>query len=295
MPRASSPQLFPELERFVQENRLLENKKGILAVRIPRVLGRGRTAADGLALPPAEIERKRELLTLTLPPEADSDAGVQREIDEAREFVREHDERMRHPDEQRRFVLQALREVPEDKTGNKNNHFFAGRLVLVPEKGGKSWSWSMTPHYPVIAKIPSDIGYVVHAYEASERIVEECMMPVETFIDRLALAWGMAQHFGKNKNVLIADVAKFFKIAAQGDRFWRSPARRNFSDVPEAVFIANLINWKRNRASGPTAKFELVPATLNQAHGTKSRVFYVPSNPEGTSVQPMIYIRRSAK
>jgi hypothetical protein len=153
----------------------------------------------------------------------------------------------------------------------------------------------MTPHYPIISKIPADVDYVVSAYRASESIVDKWTLPVDRFLDRLALAWTIARHFGEGENVLIADVARLFKIAAQDERFWGSPARRNFEDVPEAVFIANLINWRRHRdAAGSAERFELVPATLNQAHGSKSRAFFVPSNAEGTIVRPMIYIRRQS-
>ena len=295
MSGTSAATLFPELERFIRESGMLKSATGILAVRLPRVLGRGKTGAEGLDLPPAEIERKRELLALKLPSEVDNHTGIQREIEEARQFVHEHDGKMRHSENRRRFAMEVLHNLSEKNTGAKDNHFFAGHLIFVPEKNGKSWSWSMTPYYPVISKIPPDVEYAVQAYEASVRIVEECTMPVETFIDRLSLAWSIARHFGKDKNVLIADVAKFFKIATQGDRFWRSPARRTFTDVPEAVFISNLIHWKRNRAGGESVEFELVPATLNQAHGPKSRAFYVPTNAEGTTVQPMIHIRRTAK
>lgn len=151
----------------------------------------------------------------------------------------------------------------------------------------------MTPHYPVIAKIPADIDYVVRAYAASERIVDKWTLPVDRFLDRLSLAWIMARHFGEGDNVFIADVARVFKIAAQDERFWGNPSRRNFEDVPEAVFIINLINWRRHRDTGTLREnFELIPATLNQAHGSKSRPFFVPGNTEGTTVRPMIYIRR---
>ena len=43
----------------------------------------------------------------------------------------------------------------------------------------------MTPHYPVIDKIPADIDYVVAAYAASEKIVERWTLPVDRFLDRL--------------------------------------------------------------------------------------------------------------
>lgn len=295
MSHTQSPSLFPELERFVARTGLLANAKGILSARLPRILGQGQTRAEGLDMPPATIERQQELLALTLPDEASRDLGVQGEIAEARRAVDAHTDHMRHPENRRRFAMQVLHRLEGVSTGNKDNQFFAGRLVLVPDKGGQNWAWSMTPHYPVIAKIPADIDYIVSAYEASERIVEKWTMPVDRFLDRLSLAWTMARHFGEGDNVFIADVARFFKVAAQDERFWGSPSRRNFEDVPEAVFIANLINWRRNRnAPGQRETFELVPATLNQAHGPKSRPFFVPGNAEGTVVRPMIYIRRQS-
>lgn len=294
MSDTANAQLFPELERYVERTGL-SNAKGILAARLPRILGQGKTRAEGLDMPPAAIERQQELLALSLPEDASKDPGVQREIEAARKAVNAHADQMRHPENRRRFALQVLRQLEAVSTGNKDNHFFAGHFVLVPDKSGLNWSWSMTPHYPMVPKIPADVDYVVKAYAASERIVEKWTMPVERFIDRLSLAWSIARHFSDGENVLIADVARVFKVAVQDDRFWGSPARRNFEDVPEAVFIINLINWRRNREAAAAASFELVPATLNQAHGTKSRAFFVPGNAEGTVVRPMIYIRRLGK
>lgn len=291
----SDAQLFPELERYVERTGLLANAKGILAARLPRILGQGKTRAEGLDMSPAAIERQQELIALSLPDDASKNPGVQREIEAARKAVDEHADQMRHPENRRRFALQVLRQLEGVSTGNKDNHFFAGHFVLVPDKSGLNWSWSMTPHYPMIPKIPADVDYVVKAYAASERIVEKWTMPVERFVDRLSLAWSVARHFSDGENVLIADVARVFKVAVQDDRFWGSPARRNFEDVPEAVFIINLINWRRNRDAAAGASFELVPATLNQAHGSKSRAFFVPGNAEGTVVRPMIYIRRLGK
>lgn len=297
MSLTQSQPLFPALERFVERTGLLANAKGIVAARLPRILGQGQTRADGLDMPPAAIERQQELLALTLPEEALRDSELQVEIIEARRAVDAHAEHMRHPENRRRFAMQVLQRIEGQgvATGNKDNSFFAGRLVLVPDKAGLSWAWSMTPHYPVIAKIPADAEYVVSAYAASERIVEKWTLPVDRFLERLSLAWTMARHFGDGDNVLIADVARFFKVAAQDERFWGSPSRRNFEDVPEAVFVANLINWRRQRGAAPEREsFELVPATLNQAHGPKSRAYFVPANAEGTVVRPMIFIRRQS-
>ena len=244
-------------------------------------------------MPPALIERQQDLIALSLPKEVVTRSDVVREIEEAKRAVKNHAERMRHSENRRRFALEVLSKLKGVRTGNKDNHFFAGRLVLVSDKSGQNWAWSMTPYYPVIDKIPADIDYVVGSYKTADQAVDKWTLPIEIFLDRLALAWVVARHFTNNDNVLIADVARLFKIAVQNQRFWGKPSRRNFEDVPEAVFIANLINWRRHKSSFEKHNtFELVPATLNQAHGTKSRPFFVPANAEGTVVRPMIYIRR---
>ena len=285
--------LFPAFERFVRQHGLLADAKGILAARLPRVLGQGKTRAEGLDLPPAALERQQELITLSLPKEIVLDPDVVNEIEEARKAVETHTERMRHSENRRRFALQALNQLEGVQSGIKDNQFYAGRLVLVSDASGQNWSWSMTPHYPLVDKIPADVNYVVNAYRVADQAVERWTLPAEQFFERLRLAWVMARHFTSSDDVLIADVARVFKIAIQDQRFWRRPSRRNFEDVPEAVFAINLINWRRHRtdfAEGDS--FELVPATLNQAHGSRSRPFFVPGNFEGTVVRPMIYLRR---
>ena len=290
---SASNHIFPAFENLVEEIGLLANAKGNLAARLPRILGQGQTRAEGLDMPPALIERQQDLIALSLPKEVVTRSDVVREIEEAKRAVKNHAERMRHSENRRRFALEVLSKLKGVRTGNKDNHFFAGRLVLVSDKSGQNWAWSMTPYYPVIDKIPADIDYVVGGYKAAVQAVDKWTLPIETFLDRLALAWVVARHFTNNDNVLIADVARLFKIAVQNQRFWGKPSRRNFEDVPEAVFIANLINWRRHKSSlEKHDDFELVPATLNQAHGTKSRPFFVPANAEGTVVRPMIYIRR---
>lgn len=286
--------LFPAFEKFVERNRLLDNAKGILAARLPRILGQGRTRAEGLDMAPAAIERQQELIALSLPADIALDPAVEEEVQKASRIVKLHVERMQSAENRRRFALEVLQKLDGISTGVKDNQFYAGRLILVSDGQGLNWAWSMTPHYPVIGKIPADVEYVMCAYTAAEQIVEKWTLPVEIFLDRLRLAWAIARHFeDKRADVLIADVARVYKVAAQNERFWNTPARRNFEDVPDAVFIANLINWRRNRdAVKQGVSFELVPATLNQAHGPNARAFFVPDNPEGTVVRPMIYMRR---
>ena len=212
--------LFPAFERFVEQQRLLANAKGILAARLPRILGQGKTRAEGLDLPPATVERQQDLVALSLPKEVVPGPDVVREIEEAKNAVEAHAQRMRHPENRRRFAMQALSRLVGVRTGSKDNQFFAGRLVLVPNKSGQNWAWSMTPHYPVVDKIPADIDYVVTAYQSADQAIEKWTFPVEQFLDRLGLAWAMARHFTGSDDVLIDDVARVFKIAVQAQRFW---------------------------------------------------------------------------
>ena len=100
---ANTPPLFPAIERFVDRTGLLVNAKGILAARLPRILGQGQTRAEGLDMPPATIERQQELLALTLPEEAARDGGVQAEIAAARQAIAAHTEQMRNPDTRRKI------------------------------------------------------------------------------------------------------------------------------------------------------------------------------------------------
>ena len=288
--------MFPQFEKYVDEYQLLANAKGSLAAKLPRILGQGRTRAEGLDLPPAPVERRQELASLNLnllakspiPPE------VAAEIASVDQQLTREVEVLRRPREIRRFATTVLKKL-EAPSGVKDNHFFAGRFVLVHDKAGKNWSWRLTPNYPIVSKIPPDIDYVVTAYEVAESILAKTTLSVEIFHDRLILAWTMARHFSQSNDVLILDVARMFKVASQNDRFWSSPIRRNFTDIPDGAFVANLINWMRNKPMGTNSdSFDFVPATLNQAHGPESRVFFMPVNPEGTQVRPVIYLRRTA-
>ena len=290
----SPPSLFPQFEKYVTKYQLLANAKGSLAAKLPRILGQGRTRAEGLDLPPAPVERRQELVSLNLPAGSPVPPEVEAEIASVNQQLTKELETFRRPEGIRRFATTVLKtlEVP---SGVKDSHFFAGRLVLVHDKSGKNWSWRLTPNYPIISKIPPDIGYVVTAHAVAESILAETTLSVEVFHDRLILAWTMARHFSPNNDVLILDVARMFKVASQSERFWSSPIRRNFTDIPDGAFIANLINWMRNKPMrADSESFEFVPATLNQAHGPKSQAFFMPVNPEGTQVRPVIYLRRAA-
>lgn len=285
---------FPNFEEFVRKHRLLDISKGIDAVRLPRILGTGgKTQADGLDLPPALIERQRDLIAWRKPLDIEFSDGLREEIAKAKEDVDKHDQYMRLSDNQRKFALNVLHNLSEATTGRKNNRYFANQLILTHDSSGSNWAWTLTPHYPVIKRIPADLDMVTSAHVVAEKTVKDQIMPVEDFVRKLHLAWEITRHNSKTDQVLIADVAVKFKIACQSEGFWRNPTRRNFVDYPDSIFVSNLINWKHNAKGGDLSQFVLIPATLNQAHGSKSKAFYVPSNFEGTEVRPMIYIKRA--
>lgn len=285
--------LFPYFVKFVQEKNLLSKAKGSLSSKLPRIMGQGKTKAVGLDLPPAVIERKAELISLLNTTDIEFPEEVLNEIEQARQEIELENERLKSSDGLLNFIRDVFKNLT-DQVGQKDNYFFAGRLVLLPKNRGQSWTWSITPYYPIIHKIPADVEYLVKAYSAANELIEKTILPVELFEDRLSLAWKMARHFSDTDSVLVTDVAKMFKIARQEERFWNTPSKRYFTDVPEAAFIANILNWRRQHGR-PITEFEFVRATLQQAHGPKAKVFYLPQNPEGTQVTPIIYLKRHSQ
>ena len=83
---------------------------------------------------------------------------------------------------------------------------------------------------------------------------------------------------------------KMFMIAAQDKRFWNKPKKSFFKDLPDASFIANLLNYKRNYRLDEGSKFDFHPATVNEAY--QKNVLYFPTDYEGTQTRPYVYIRK---
>lgn len=290
----SNQPLFPHFEKFAKSHGLLQVSKGIDAVRLPRILGTGgKTVAEGLDLPPTKIERQRDLIAYKILMDLEISDELQAEISRVEDEVKELDRCMRHSDNQRKFALNVLQNLQGVRTGRKNNRYFANQLILTHNSSGKEWAWALTPHYPVIRKMPADVDLVTNAFREAERKVKKQTMPVDKFIEKLDLAWSIARHFSNSEHVLIAETAINFKIACQSEGFYKNPIRRNYVDFPDSFFVSNLLNWKHSAKGSQLSKFTLIPATLNQAHGKHSKVFYVPSNYEGTDVRPMIYIKRN--
>ena len=285
--------LFPEFELFVKESGL-DSYKGALAASLPRILGGGTTKALGLDLPPAPIERRQELIRLTLPGGITFPSAVADEIAAAKSLVEAELREWKSEEGSRRQCSRALQDIKaasEVPIGIKDNFFFADRLVLVPDRRKESWSWSITAHYPVISKIPCDRDYIVQAFFAAQKKVRELLMREDVFLSKLEWAWEMARHFSAgDDSVLIIDVARMFLVAAQADLFWNAPKRQSFVDKPEAVFIVNFLEWKTRAVSGEKPQFEITPATVHQAHGRDSKAFTLPLNREGTQTRPYLHM-----
>ena len=103
------------------------------------------------------------------------------------------------------------------------------------------------------------------------------------------LAWTLACHFSPGDKILIVDVARMYKIAGQNEKFWAAPKKTSFVDLVDAAFIANLINWLKQSED---KRYSFASATLHQAHGRRSKAFFLPANAEGTQTRPVIYIAK---
>lgn len=285
---SGSTDAFPAFRLFANESGLIDSAKGSLAARIPRILGQGKSKAVGFDVPPALIERKLELAALkhsdvSLPQEA------QREVEQAELDIQTLRAELMREDGVRKLAVAVLRLVGSP-SGTKDNRYYAGRFVLTHDRSGFEWSWSVTPHYPVIRKLPPDAEFIASAFFAARDQIQNYTMPPEVFEERLRLAWLIARHFSSSDDVLVTDVMRMFNVAAQPERFWQAPKKQNFTDLPTAAFVLSLMQSKRTGGSA-MAGLEFVPATLNQAHGKSAKVFFLPLNPEGTEVRPMVYLR----
>ena len=284
--------LFPHFESFVADSGL-DRAKGFFAAKLPRILGKGTTRAIGMDDAPADVERKDELAGLELPSELVVPDAVRIEVDAARRDVEALRRKLKREDGRRRFSADCLQELADPK-GVSNGYYYADRLILRWRKGGFEWAWCVTPHYPIVGRIPPDASYVIRAFEAARRKIRDLVLPADEFERRLSLAWSMARQWSRSDDVLVTAVMKMYQIAGQDERFWQAPKRASYKDLPEAAFVVNLISWRaQSRAS--SAGFAFVPATLNQASGKGAKVFYLPVNAEGTEVRPMVYLRKAQR
>ncbi|MBV5330372.1 MAG: hypothetical protein JZU65_22530 [Chlorobium sp.] len=284
--------LFPEVERYIVAQKMLMTFGGGNQAQLYRILGQGQTKSKELNLPPAEIERKMELVACKPLQNPDLPAVVLSEVKAVQASLETELASLKKADVQKRLANQVLRSLVGVKSGIKDNQFYAGRLILGTDKAGVKWSWSLTPYYPIIANIPPDLVYLENAYMAAESLLDELIMPSEIFETRLNLAWTLARHFSLGERVLIIDVARMYKIAGQSEKFWNVPQKSTFADIPDGAFIANLIHWMKQ--PGDKKSYSFVQATLHQAHGKNAKVYYLPSNAEATITRPVVYIEKKS-
>lgn len=282
--------MFPEFEKFAQEENLLAKKlTGNLDAKIPRILGQGKTKAVGMDIPPAMIERKQEYVTLELPASLNAPGSVRTEQLRIKEELEKELKQLCSEEGARSLASRVIQQIHVEPQGLKNNYFYAGRFLLIPDKKRASWSWSITPHYPIIEKIPPDLEYLVKAYAIAEEKYEQIVTSPEDFEKKLELSWLLANQFSETKDkVLLSDVARMYIITAQDNKFWSNPQKKFFVDVPEASFIANLVNYKRNYSNQNGPMFEFMPATLNDSY--RKNVYHMPLDREGTQTRPYVYI-----
>lgn len=282
--------MFPEFEKYAKQENLLSKKlTGSLDAKLPRILGQGKTKAVGLDLLPAPIERKQEFANLEFPPTFKVPQAVIEERSRIKLEVEKELRQLCSEEGARSLASSVIRGIKADPQGLKNNYFYAGTFLLIPDKKRASWSWSITPHYPVIEKIPPDFDYLVKAFTVAEETVEKMLVTPDEFEKQLELSWHLAMHFtGNSEKVLLSDVARMYVITAQDSKFWGNPQKRFFNDVPDASFIANLVNYKRNYKSPSGPKFEFMPATLNDSY--RKNIYHIPLDREGTQTRPYVYI-----
>lgn len=286
--------MFPEFEKLVQAEDLLNRKlSGNLSAKLPRILGQGNTKAKGLDAPPSPIERKQELVTLDLPKDWNAPQSVLLEIEGVATDLKLELKSLCSEAGVRKLASNVLNKLDVESKGIKNGYFHAGGFLLIPDQKKSSWSWSITPHYPVIEKVPPDQDYLVKAFAAATETVKQMIFDPRLFERKLELSWLLAQHFAKDKKmILLSDVAKMYGLAVQDNKFWGNPKKSFFIDAPAASFIANLTNYKRTASLDNARSFEFMPATLNDSY--KKDVYHLPMDREGTQTRPYVYIVRKS-
>ncbi len=189
-----SSKLFPEFEKFAEEVKLITMVKGALSAKLPRILGQGATRAIGLDLPPSPLERRIELVNVVFPKEISFPNSVKDEIYTVKQELEKEISILKSEEGMRKLCSQVIRSV-NYPGGIKNNYFYADRFLLIPDKKRLRWSWSITPYYPIISNIPSELDYIVRSHEIAEKKIKDLLLEPEDFENMLELSWTIARHF----------------------------------------------------------------------------------------------------
>jgi len=242
-----------EFCEFAERIRLMDKlpRAGNLPAVIPRILGKGKTRAEGLLAdkPPALIERLYEYAKLDFAnlgntinyPIRDGEP-IREEQRLAKQKIEDLQKQLERPTDgwelSAREVLWKLGET----TPGRDGRYTMGEIELGFDKKTLSWLWSYRGSYPLVSKLPHDTDYICEGYEAAVRKMKEAIVSSTEFVASLKLAWAITKHRAGTNMLLIRDVAKAYMVAAQAKEFWEKPSKTTFSDIPDAVFVINLLH-----------------------------------------------------
>lgn len=286
-----------EFCQYAERIRLLEllPKGGPLPPLISRIVGKGKTRAEGFFddRPPTIIERlydyaKLDITRLVSDVNRPFPDSIREEQVKARQQIDEIERNLKTPDGWQRFAREILFSLGDQSPG-RSGKFIKGDLELIFDAKSLTWSWSLAGAYPLVTKLPHDKEYVIEGLHAAERRLQEAVIQPEDFLQKLKLAWALAQHFSSTDQVLIKDVARLYLVAAQSDGFWARPCKQTFTDMAEASFVLNLTK----SIDVVRSHFELEKATIHQTKlGGKGKdvAFDLPKR-GGLGTEPYSYIR----
>ncbi len=264
---------------FAERVRLLEKlpRGGNLQSSIPRILGKGKSRAEGFfdEKPPALIERQYEYAKLDLNKLGSDinypirgDDPIRSEQSQAKQQVEEVQKQLdRSTDGWERSAREVLWKLGEKSPG-REGRYTMGELELGFDKKSFSWAWTYRGAYALVTKLPHDVDYVCEGFHAASRRMKEAIVPAADFLASFHLAWTISKHRAGSGPVLIRDLARAYAIAAQSQAFWEKPSKTSFSDIGDAIFVINLVHT----IDDVRKSFELEKAGLHQtALGGRAR------------------------
>ncbi|HNI68953.1 MAG TPA: hypothetical protein PKV55_12985 [Nitrospira sp.] len=243
-----------EFIAFAEKVRLLDKlpRGGNLQSVVPRILGNGKTRAEGLfdeKKPPALIERQYEYAKLDLNklfgdinyPALGCDS-LRAEQAQTQQQIKSLQEQLERPnDGWERSAREALYKLGE-KTPGRGGRYAMGDIELSFDKKTFSWAWTYRGAYPLVSKLPHDVDYICDGFHDASRRMKEAIVPAAEFLASLQLAWVISKQRSGSGPVLIRDLAKVYQVAAQPAGFWDKPAKSSFTEIPDAVFVINLVH-----------------------------------------------------
>lgn len=243
-----------EFIAFAGKVRLLEKlpRGGNLQSAVPRILGNGKTRAEGLfdeKKPPALIERQYEYAKLDIGklgfdinyPIRESDP-IRAEQAQTQQLIKTLEEQLERPnDGWERSAREVLYKLG-DKAPGRSGRYSMGDIELSFDKKSFSWSWTYRGAYPLVSKLPHDVDYICDGFQDASRRMKEAIVPATEFLSSLRLAWVISKQRSGAGPVLIRDLAKVYQVAAQPNIFWDRPSKSSFSEISDAVFVINLVH-----------------------------------------------------